>query len=330
MRAVVFANSNVGDRCLRVLAAAGIELALVVTHSDRPDDSRWLRRVADTAAELGLDAIICDDPTEPGLAARIAALRPDLLFSFYYAAMIPPAILELAGQGAFNMHGSLLPRFRGRAPTNWAVLLGATETGATLHWMVAAPDAGDIVDQQVVPILPDDTGKDVLDKVTVAAELVLWRSLDAIVAGRAPRLPNRLERGSYHSRRRPEDGRIDWQRPAAEVYNLIRAVAPPYPGAFTELGPHRLVIARARRRPISGLTSGATSGPISDPISAPASGPAPTSQPASPLRPGLAVVDGAIVGRCGDGGLIDIPALRLDDAPVDAAALRSLLDEFPC
>lgn len=311
-RAVVFANANVGDRGLRVLHAAGVEIALVVTHSDRPDDARWLSRVADTACELGLPWLICDDPHAPELAQRLGRLEPDLIFSFYYAAMIPAPVLALARDGAFNLHGSLLPQFRGRAPTNWAVLMGATETGATLHWMVKAADAGDIVDQQAVPILPDDTGKQVLDKVTVAAEQVLWRSLPALLRGEAARRPNPIDQGSYYSRRRPEDGRIDWQRPAVEVYNLIRAVAPPYPGAFVDLGPWRLVVARARRR--SGLT-------IPQPTST-----APERSQSQSQRLGLAVLDGIMVGRCGDGGLIDIQSLLLDQASVSGATLQTLLD----
>ena len=299
MRAVVFAYSNVGDRCLRALHARGVEVALVVTHRDHPGETLWFRRVANTAAELGLAWTYGDDPKALELAQAVVAARPDVIFSFYYRAMIPPALLALAGAGAYNMHGSLLPRYRGRAPTNWAVLHGETETGATLHEMVARPDAGFIVDQSAVPILPDDTAEQVFDKVTVAAEQVLWRSLPAIMAGRAPRLPNDLAQGSYFPGRKPEDGRIDWQQPAAQVYNLVRAVAPPYPGAFTDIGGQRLVVARARRRP----------GPL----------------PVGTRAPGLHVQDGRIIGICGDGGLIDVQSLLSGAEAVDVTQLDALL-----
>jgi methionyl-tRNA formyltransferase len=301
MRAVVFAYSNVGDRCLRVLRARGVEVALVITHRDNPTETLWFRRVADTAAELGLPVMYGDDPKAPELAAAVAQARPDVIFSFYYRSMIPLAVLALAPDGAYNMHGSLLPKYRGRAPTNWAVLHGETETGATLHEMLAKPDAGTIVDQSAVPILPDDTAEEVFDKVTVAAEQVLWRSLPAMMAGQTPRLPNDLSRGSYYSSRKPEDGRIDWSQPAAQVYNLIRAVAPPYPGAFTEIAGRRLVVAAARRA--------AASKP-----SAPA-----------PREPGLHVVDGGIVAVCGDGGMIDVHLLLSGAAPIDAESLGKLL-----
>ncbi len=138
--------------------------------------------------------------------------------------------------GALNMHGSLLPRYRGRAPVNWAVIKGERETGATLHYMVTKPDAGDIVAQQAVPILPNDTAFDVFGKVTLAAEMVLDQVLPDLLAGTAPRIPQDLARGSYFGGRRPEDGRIDWDAGAAEIHNLVRGVAPPYPGAFCQVG----------------------------------------------------------------------------------------------
>ena len=290
MRAVVFAYHNVGDRCLRVLHARGVEVALVITHRDRPDENIWFRHVADTAAELGMPFLYGEDPTDPAIAQAVRDARPDVIFSFYYRAMIPAGVLALAPGGAFNMHGSLLPKYRGRVPVNWAVLHGETETGATLHVMEARPDAGDIVDQTAVPILPDDTAGEVFAKVTVAAEQTLWRALPAMMAGQTPRRPNRLAEGSYYSGRKPEDGRIDWNRPAAEVYNLIRAVAPPYPGAFTEVGGQRFIVAQARR---------------------PLPGAVPSTPAGTPT--GLQVRDGQVIGVCGDGGLVIVTRLAAPD-----------------
>ncbi len=303
MKAVVFGYSNVGDRCLRVLHAGGVQVTLVVTHRDHPGETLWFARVADTAEELGLPVVYTEDLDPAALDARVAAAAPDLIFSFYFRSMLPQSVLERARLGAFNMHGSLLPKFRGRAPTNWAVLKGATETGATLHRMVAKPDAGAIVDQCAVPILPDDTARQVFDKVCVAAEIVLWRSLPAILEGRAPELPNDLSQGSYFGGRKPEDGRIDWSRPAAEVYNLIRAVAPPYPGAFTEIAGRRLIVAEAR------LASRA--------FGLPRTGLA--------VSLGLAVHEGRLVGMCGDGGLIDVRCLLDNGQHVDPDTLARWL-----
>ena len=304
MRAVVFAYHNVGDRCLRVLHARGVDVALVVTHRDRPDENIWFRRVADTAAELNLSFIYGEDPTDPALAEAVRAAKPDVIFSFYYRSMIPADLLAVAPQGAFNMHGSLLPKYRGRVPVNWAVLRGEEETGATLHAMEAKPDAGYIVDQTSVPILPDDTAGEVFEKVTVAAEQTLWRALPAMMAGQTPKRPNVLSEGSYFSGRKPEDGRIDFSQPAAAVYNLIRAVAPPYQGAFTDIGGRRFIVAQARRIEPSSVPAG--------------------------LKPGLHVVDGRIVAVGGDGGAIRVTQLlegpNADNAsPVSVQVFQNII-----
>ena len=182
-RAVVFAYHNVGVRCVKVLLAHGVDIALVVTHADNPAETIWFGSVADTAVEYGIPVTSPAEPNTKELGARIAALRPDFLFSFYYRTMLKRFLLSTAPRGALNMHGSLLPRYRGRAPVNWAVLHGERETGATLHYMTEKPDNGDIVAQTAVPILPDDTAREVFDKVTLAAEITLDRALPALGGG---------------------------------------------------------------------------------------------------------------------------------------------------
>jgi methionyl-tRNA formyltransferase len=233
-RAVVFAYHDVGVRCLRTLLARGVEVPLVFTHLDSPDENIWFDSVARHARWHGITVLTPEDPNLAQTVERIRALRPDFLFSFYYRAMLGAELLSLPTRGAFNMHGSLLPKYRGRVPVNWAVLHGEQETGATLHAMVAKPDAGDIVDRQAVPILPDDTAVEVFRKVTVAAEVALHRCLPALIAGTARLTPQNLAAGSYFGRRSARDGAIDWQRGALAVHNLIRAVAPPYPAAYSE------------------------------------------------------------------------------------------------
>ena len=142
------------------------------------------------------------------------------------------------------MHGSLLPKYRGRAPVNWAILHGETETGATLHLMEAKPDAGAIVGQQAVQIGPDDTATAVFKKVTQAAQQVLNQVLPGLIEGIVPSKPNDLEKGSYFGGRKSADGEIQWQLSAQQIHNLVRAVAPPYPGAFAQWEGKRMMIAR--------------------------------------------------------------------------------------
>jgi methionyl-tRNA formyltransferase len=249
VRAVVFAYHDVGVRCLKTLLSGGVQVPLVVTVADDPHETQWFASVAETARDYGLAVVTPDNPNTPEFAARLAALEPDFLFSFYYRALLGAALLECARRGALNMHGSLLPRYRGRAPVNWAIVNGERETGATLHHMVARADAGDIVDQQAVPILEDDEASEVYTKVTVAAEIVLERSLPGLIAGRAPRRAQPIVPGQYFGRRRPEDGRIDWHWPARRIHDLVRAVAPPFPGAFGEVAGQRWSVLRTRVAP---------------------------------------------------------------------------------
>lgn len=244
--AVVFAYHNVGVRCLRVLLARGVRVPLVVTHVDDPTENIWFDSVSRVAAEQEIPVVTPDDPNAPDIVARIAALRPDFLFSFYYRLLLKAPLLAIPGLGALNMHGSLLPKYRGRVPVNWAIIHGEIETGATLHYMTEKPDNGDIVAQTAVPILPDDTAGEVFDKVTVAAELTLYHALPMLIAGAAPRIRQDLSKGAYFGGRKPEDGRIAWSQPATRIHNLVRAVAPPYPGAYTDVNGHRLVIQRTR------------------------------------------------------------------------------------
>jgi methionyl-tRNA formyltransferase len=234
-RAVVFANHDVGVRCLSVLLASGLDVPLVVAHREEPHESDLFASVSEFAALHGVESVISEDTAEPELLQRVSKLAPDFVFSFYYRRLLSDAMLATPRRGALNMHGSLLPKYRGRAPVNWAVIRGESVTGATLHYMTAKADAGDIVDQQPVPILPDDTAFDVFTKVTFAAELVLWRSLPALIAGNAPRQPQDISMSNYFGRRRPQDGEIDWAADARAVHNLVRGVAPPYPGAYAQV-----------------------------------------------------------------------------------------------
>jgi len=294
--AVVFAYHDVGVRCLSVLVAHGVDVALVVTHEDAPAETIWFGSVARTAAMFGIPAVTPSDPNTGELAERIRALAPDFLFSFYYRFMLKPALLGVARRGAFNMHGSLLPKYRGRAPVNWAVLHGERETGASLHEMVEKPDAGRLVDQQAVPILPNDTAREVFDKVTVAAELVLDRSLPALLAGKAKLTPQNLAAGSYFGGRRPQDGHIDWRLDARDVHNLVRAVAPPYPGAFSFLDGVELRMLRT-------LDLGERAGH--------------TGEPSLHLR------DGRIYLRCADGGLLRVLAAEFGGASLTPDTFRT-------
>jgi len=291
--AVVFAYHNVGVRCLSVLIDQGVRVPLVVTHQDNRDEVIWFASVAALAALHDIPVITPEDANEAATVAQISSLQPDFLFSFYYRQMLGPALLGTARRGAYNMHGSLLPKYRGRVPVNWAIINGERETGASLHEMVAKPDAGRLVDQQAMPILDNDIAVEVFNKVTVAAELVLCRSLPALMAGTATFTAQDLRKGSYFGGRKPEDGIIDWSKSAREVHNLVRAVAPPYPGAFEKMGGAKVMILRTR------LAGG-------------------QSFNAPEYNQRVFISDSKLYARCGDGHCLEIVELSVDGAPATA------------
>ena len=296
--AVVFAYHNVGCACLSVLLRHKVDVKLVVTHHDNLAEHIWFDSVAKLAIANSIAVVMPEDPNTPEFTAQIAALKPDFLFSFYYRLMLNPALLATASRGTYNMHGSLLPKYRGRVPINWAIIKGETETGATLHEMVEKPDAGRIVDQETVPILPDDAALDVFNKVTVAAATTLGRALPALVDGSAVLRAQNLSAGSYFGGRKPEDGIINWGDSAVNIHNLVRAVAPPYPGATTTVNGQTITITRTALAPAHFTHS----------------------------KPGfLNVSSSRCIALCGDGRMLRVLEAQFDGKILDEAALSTIL-----
>ena len=283
IRALVFAYHNVGVSCIQALLDAGIQIELVVTHADDPHENIWFGSVAALCQERGIPYVQPEASDLFELLPQFQKIAPDYIFSFYYRYLIASDILATARIAALNMHGSLLPKYRGRAPVNWAILHGETETGASLHIMESKPDAGDIVGQVAVPIDPDEDATAVFAKVSNAAVEVMKVTLPELLEGRVPRTPNVLANGRYFGGRKPGDGRIQWSQDALQVHNLIRAVAPPYPGAFTDWQGKRMVIAKSKLNPA--LPS-----------------------PLDLSQPGIQVVDNRVFGICGNHQAIEIMA----------------------
>jgi methionyl-tRNA formyltransferase len=302
-RAVVFAYSEVGVRCVRELLAQGVRIPLLFTHADDPGESQWFGSVKQLAMEHGLRVVTPEDPNTPDWLAEGGRADPDFLFSFYYRYLLKAPWLDVPRRGALNMHGSLLPQYRGRAPVHWAIIHGESATGASLHYMLEKPDAGALVDQQAIPILDNDTALDVSLKVADAAQQVLRRSLPALLAGTADARPLDLARGSYFGRRRPEDGRIDWRQGARAVHDLVRAVAPPFPGAFTDVNGCRLAVLETRMDEQPVRHAG--------------------------IAPCLYAADDAWFADCVDGRRLKILRLAMDGLPVAPNAPPPVLSQQP-
>ncbi|MFA7628870.1 MAG: formyltransferase [Candidatus Dojkabacteria bacterium] len=243
-KVLVFAYSEVGSVCLEALLKDGANVVAVYTHEDDPNEEIWFRSVK-KIAEKNKIPVRTPNKLESSDIEEIKTFEPELILSFYYRAMIPKSVLDIPRLGAYNVHGALLPKYRGRACVNWAVINGETETGSTLHVMTEFADRGNIISQKTVPILFEDTGHDVFMKIVDASRDIVMASLHSLETGTAKHtLQNEFEATKY-GRRRPEDGKIDWNKSAVEIYNLIRSVTHPFPGAFTEWEDKKVFIWKA-------------------------------------------------------------------------------------
>ncbi|MEE4133202.1 bifunctional UDP-4-amino-4-deoxy-L-arabinose formyltransferase/UDP-glucuronic acid oxidase ArnA [Pseudomonas viridiflava] len=286
IKAVVFAYHDIGCVGLQALLESGYHIAAVFTHADDPSEKTFFGSVAQLCAQHDIPVHAPEDPNHPLWIERVGKLDPDFIFSFYYRRLLSEPLLACASKGAFNLHGSLLPRYRGRAPANWVLVNGERETGVTLHQMVKRADAGPIMAQQRVPISALDTALTLHGKLRKAAANLLSDALPLLARGRLPGMPQDESQATCFGRRTPADGLIDWARPAAQLNNLIRAVTQPYPGAFCPVGEHKLIVWSAR---VEEADHGLAPGTVID---------------CDPLR--IACGEGALVigaGQRGDDGL---------------------------
>jgi len=235
MKALVFAYHNVGIVGLEALRREKFDIRAIFSHHDDPNENVWFGSVSEWGKKKRIPVFCPENVNTPEWIERIRNLSPDVIFSFYYRNLLSNDILRIPSVGSFNLHGSLLPAYRGRSPVNWVLVSGEQRTGVTLHHIVEAPDAGDIVGQKEVVIDFEDTAYTLYQKICVKAKELLEEILPLIKKGTAPRVAQNLKQGSYYGGRRPEDGKIDWSWPVMRIYNLVRAVTEPYPGAFTHL-----------------------------------------------------------------------------------------------
>lgn len=235
MKVVVFAYHNMGITGLEALKKENFDIQAVISHHDDPGENCWFGSVVRWSERNGVPVHCPADVNTPGWIGKIRDMSPEVIFSFYYRHLLSDAILDIPSSGAYNLHGSLLPAYRGRCPVNWVLVNGESSTGVTLHHMIKKADAGDIVGQRAVPITFDDTALTLSGKLCECAKELLSELLPMIKNGTAPRIVQDLGSGSYYGGRRPEDGKIEWNWPVLKIYNLVRAVTDPYPGAFTLL-----------------------------------------------------------------------------------------------
>ncbi|WP_311886964.1 MULTISPECIES: bifunctional UDP-4-amino-4-deoxy-L-arabinose formyltransferase/UDP-glucuronic acid oxidase ArnA [unclassified Pseudomonas] len=241
-KTVVFAYHDIGCAGIQGLLDSGYDIAAVFTHADDPKENAFYGSVAQLCASKGIPVHAPEDVNHPLWIERIAKLAPEYIFSFYYRNLLSESLLAVAKKGAFNLHGSLLPSYRGRAPANWVLVNGETETGVTLHRMVKRADAGAIVAQQRVAIERSDTALSLHGKLRTAAADLLRDTLPAMLQGKISETAQDESKATVFGRRTAADGKLVWAKPAEQLFNLVRAVTQPYPGAFCAVGEHKLIV----------------------------------------------------------------------------------------
>ena len=245
MRVAFLGSQEIGRRCLDVIADAGHDIVTIGTFDPAAHES-WDREVADFAAERGIPRLSDPHFRTTEAVAELRGHRPDIIFVIGWRWILAPELLTIAPKGVLGIHGSLLPRLRGFAPVNWALIRGEAETGPTLFYFDDGCDTGDIVAQRSFPIAADDDARTVRDRIADVSVEMLRDALPGLADGTAPRIEQDHSLATFGTQRRPADGVIDWNLTTTEIVNWVRGLTRPYPGAFIDTGAEPVRVWRVR------------------------------------------------------------------------------------
>ena len=246
MRVVLCAYHEMGCAALESLQEVGFEVACVFTHAGAHQENSFFASVEALAHQQQIPVYCPEDINMPEWVAKVASLQPDAILTLSYRQMLSPALIATAKKGAFNVHASLLPAYRGRAHLNWVIIRNERETGVTLHRISPIPDGGPILAQSRVVITDEDDALSLHRKLvrTTREQLPQW--LRGLQAGSLVERAQDETLASEPGQRKPEDGHIHWQQSAADIHRLIRGVAYPWPGAYSEIDDQRFIVWKSR------------------------------------------------------------------------------------
>lgn len=250
-----------GRRCLDAMIARHERFAGIVTLNDSlAATTSGAVPFDDVAREQGIPLLKVANLNSPDNIGKVRELAPDLILVIGWTRLLGKELLSIPRLGCVGFHASLLPAYRGRAPVNWAIINGETETGNTMIFLDEGVDTGDIIARRRIPISREDTCATLYEKVSDSAIEMLAENLLPLKQGRAPRRAQDHASATVMQKRRPEDGVIDWNRTSAHLHDWVRALTHPYPGAFTGLDDRRLFIWQAGDA--GGQTAGAGPGMV--------------------------------------------------------------------
>lgn len=242
MRIIFVGNQNMGYLCLNKLLGMGEIIPVVVALPRSSDESLPYPSVEELALKNKIMVFHPVRISDPNCAAVLKSLNPDLILSLAWRQIFSKEIISIPKIGCINFHGALLPKYGGGTPTNWAIIMGEKETGVTAHWIDAGIDTGDIIKQKKVLINDDDTGYSLRQRMDEACVELFEEVMCFVKNGNIPHIKQDLSKSTYFPPRKPKDGIINWNQSAGDIYNLIRAITYPYPGAFSFINGKKIFI----------------------------------------------------------------------------------------
>lgn len=242
MKIFLFLGSRRGYAILKKLIAAKANVAGILCLVEDPHEDQYHPKVTAIAHEHAIPLFYSTDVKSSDYAHVLQQIKPDIAFAIGWRYLITKAAYDIPPKGTLIMHDSLLPAYRGFAPMNWAIINGETQTGVTLFHIAEGVDCGPIVDQLATDITVQDTAKTVDEKIIKLYEDIIIKNLPLLAEGQIKATPQNEALATYTCKRTPEDGEINWQNTASQIYNLIRGLTHPFPGAYTTLRGRRIVI----------------------------------------------------------------------------------------
>lgn len=237
MRIVFMGTPEFAVPSLKLLAEQNYDVVAVVTQPDRPKGRKKTLTpppVKEAALSLGLPVLQPERMRSAEAVAAVAEYGPDLIVTAAYGQILPKAVLELPRLGCINVHGSLLPKYRGGAPIQRSIINGESSTGVTIMYMAEGLDTGDMISSVELPITDEDTSGTMFEKLSAAGAELLAKTLPAIIAGEAAAVPQQNELATYAPNLTRDDERIEWSKSARQLFNQVRGLSP-MAGAFTFL-----------------------------------------------------------------------------------------------
>jgi methionyl-tRNA formyltransferase len=246
MKIFLFLASRRGYAVFKKLIAAQAQIAGILCLVEDPHEEQVHLKISALATEQAIPFFYSLAVKPAEYAALLQKIKPDIAFAIGWRYLISQEAYTLPPRGTLIIHDSLLPRYRGFAPMNWAIINGEKETGVSLFHIAEGVDCGPIVDQLATPIYPEDTAKTVDERLITLYEEIIIKNIPALEAGTAKAIPQEEAQATYCCKRTPEDGEIHWQQSAEQIYNLIRGCTQPFPGAYTLLKGKKIFIWEAK------------------------------------------------------------------------------------